>query len=190
MKDYMRIHIFLALVLVSVCIVCGCTSPSAEDNSYYEGITEKTETFWYPKVTFDDAMLALDIFSARGVLDTEGIAIYQVNGVDVDINGDASAWILGIRRNGEISLLIYSAEAWREYEWSEPLPAPEIDLNRTISPGELFEKQRVLIEDAMLEIDVADADLELTDNKYTIAFRSKTESRILSFSADTGELIK
>ena len=157
-------HYILVLVLVSLCLICGCTSSPTGAGDSSGSIHEITDFDSQVKYTFEEAMDDIDYLVNTGVLAGENVTVYQINGAGVDVNGSATSWILGIREKGEVLLLTYGKEGWDTTPWIGPLPEVEIDLDTLVSPTVLYETQRGIIEDKMNQTEVSHTDVMVTKN--------------------------
>ena len=188
-----RMHLYIAVCALSIlCLLCGCLGNSTVAPTPAEGgIRDSTIYSFENEATFDAALTQLERQIARGEIEGENISVRQVNGVDLNISAYARSWIIGRETAEGSSLLIYNPrEGWREEPWMVPLPEEEIKLDEIVSPTELYAGNEQVIGDAMAAANVTKTDLELSGMNYTVIVRSSTNISILSFYADTGEMVE
>ena len=188
-----RMHLYIAVCALSIlCLLCGCLGNSTVAPTPAEGgIKDSTIYSFENEATFDAALTQLERQIARGEIEGENISVRQVNGVDLNISAYARSWIIGRETAEGSSLLIYNPrEGWREEPWMVPLPEEEIKLDEIVSPTELYAGNEQVIGDAMAAANVTKTDLELSGMNYTVIVRSSTNISILSFYADTGEMVE
>jgi hypothetical protein len=188
-----RMHLYIAVCALSIlCLLCGCLGNSTVAPTPAEGgIKDSTIYSFENEATFDAALTQLERQIARGEIEGENISVRQVNGVDLNISAYARSWIIGRETAEGSSLLIYNPrEGWREEPWMVPLPEEEIKLDEIVSPTELYAGNEQVIGEAMAAANVTKTDLELSGMNYTVIVRSSTNISILSFYADTGEMVE
>jgi hypothetical protein len=188
-----RMHLYIAVCALSIlCLLCGCLGNSTVAPTPAEGgIRDSTIYSFENEATFDAALTQLERQIARGEIEGENISVRQVNGVDLNISAYARSWIIGRETAEGSSLLIYNPrEGWREEPWMVPFPEEEIKLDEIVSPTELYAGNEQVIGEAMAAANVTKTDLELSGMNYTVIVRSSTNISILSFYADTGEMVE
>jgi uncharacterized protein YbbC (DUF1343 family) len=181
-------HYIFVLLLVPLCLICGCSSPPIDGGNSGSIHGLNNSSFEY-RDSFENAMEDLAYYAEKGFISIDGMTLYQINGAGVDIHGNATSWILGIRQNEEAGQLIYGENGWRSAAWVGPLAEAEIDLNTTISPTTLFKNQQSAIGEMMDELNVSVTDVVAAENQYTIIFTSEGTISKLQFDSTTGDMI-
>ena len=205
--------ILIIFILLTIAGICGCITIKEVDYEQYL----KDSSFYRPSLTptptapvtgeqgtepsgeiipnedgktLDQAMEDLEIQNAEGLIEAENMTIYQVMGTGVGIEGHADSWIIGGREEGESILYSYDYySGWNKMSWPGPLTEEEVNLEKIISPQDLYSKNSAIISEKYRNSGVTYSDLFLKDGVYTIAIRDGTKITELKFNADTGELI-
>ncbi len=137
----------------------------------------------------DEALATLDTWQADHSLNGLATAVHRVEGIDLGSDGRARSWVLGVSQ-GDIPIwLVYGREGMQELSLSAPLPADEIAFDDVVMPGELYGRNRAVIEDALRRHGTGVGDLTLTGAEYVLTIRSGAEFETLEFLAATGEVI-
>jgi len=185
------IPIVFALVALFILSLCsGCTSqPSVNQPSTQNaGLVQISDES--PYISFDDAHKTLMEYRPDPANKTSGITtIYYIHGTNVDLSGNASNWIFGVRYSGGTELLSYDRSGIVKIPWNAPTLAEEINLERIVSPGSLFSKNTAVIAGNPVQANPERRDLDLMRGIYTLTSTSASGERILTFNAATGELI-
>lgn len=192
MMRNMRLQVLMILFLGIFCLFGGCTQDATQtiEAPPDGGISEITPYSADQRSNFEEARAELELANARGLLNTDNMTIHHINGVNVDINGSAESWVLGVARGENFSLLIFnSRNGWREEPWPFPLEEQALLIDLVLSPTDLYAHQQDLIMREMIAQNVSASDLELNENTYTVLIRSSTNISILMFNAETGELV-
>ncbi len=177
-------------VLILVCasvLVCGCTD--APPPATGGGIVDIAPAGVRQTYTLEDALLELDVWHVEGLINITGMTVYRIQGVNVDMDGRATSWILGAEQANESVWLVYGDAGWREITLRAPLPGQEIVMAEVLPPEDLFAAQEERIRAAMAGHGVDTADLALADGIYTVTVRSESGLETLAFRADTGEVL-
>ncbi|HDR72871.1 MAG TPA: hypothetical protein ENN85_03005 [Methanoculleus sp.] len=182
---------FLVLIIVALCFMCGCiTAPAAESTLEGEGITDITLPAEVYRVTLGYALDDLAFAQSEGFLPAENMAIHQINGAGVELDGTATVWILGATtRDNATALLVYDAYAWKAYSWPEQFGTPAIDMDAIMSPEDLFAAQGETMQELLEISEATEISLELIDGVYRVYARNGARMSDLSFDAESGELI-
>ncbi|HVP25216.1 MAG TPA: hypothetical protein VMS81_04470 [Methanomicrobiales archaeon] len=186
----------LLLLLLILSLFSGCTigkssgtgqaGPQTQSSSTQgiEDITARNP----PKVSLAGAMSSLAVAEKEGGIDLTGKAIHQVFGYGVDSAGLARTWVLGMEREGKTTLLAYNEGEWKELDMEIRLPASEVKVQDLLSPEDIFRMNLNTIVKEMNRLKINESDLSLSDETYQVTIHSPTDSKILFFSAKTGEL--
>jgi hypothetical protein len=183
------------------CLLAGCSSPptgpspnhtvpatTAEPQVTGGGISDVTVEESPRLSKLADALHDLTSTTMPPEFNASELKVHQVNGIGVDRNGEAQMWVLGAYQ-GVSTLLIYTDGEWRMVEWQGTLPSEEIDLSAIILPDVLYGNQSSLLEQALTRHNTGTSNLEIVGNTYTITVTSSGTITILSFNAQTGELL-
>lgn len=203
--------ILIIFIILAIVGICGCITIKEVDYEQYL----KDSNFYRPSLTptpteggtgsgqmteippnrdgklLNTAIDELNMLNSEGLLgiDTGNLTFYQVIGTGVGIKGHADSWVFGTRQNGQNLLFSYGKWGWSDMSWPGPLTEEKIDLEKIISPEDLFSKNSDVITRGYMEANVSYSDLFLRDGVYTIAIRDGKKIIELKFKADTGELI-
>jgi hypothetical protein len=185
------IPIVFALVALFILSLCSGCATQSEPNQTYQangGFAMVSEGSSF--ISFDVAHTKL--LNYRPDPENESIdvkTVYYIHGTNVDDSGNASGWIFGVRHTGKTELLAYDRSGWKKIPWSAPYGLEEIDLDRIVSPGMLFNRNTGAILGNPSQTIPDRRDLELMQGIYTLTI-SGSKDRILTFNATTGELIR
>ena len=171
------------------CTACGCLGPSPPPDDGGEGITPVNEAEPQGPRTLTGALADLDLLLAEGRLNLTNTTLHQVIGTGVDLDGRASAWILGLRDGGEVRWLTFGISGWKEVKLAAPLPAEEVLFDGVLSPEALLAAENRVLAPVMERLGADTVDLALGEGVYTVTVRSDTGMETLLFRADTGEVI-
>ena len=181
---------WMVITVILCCCACACiTGTSPEGSSSGISVVDKTPRDEPGKIPLELAMGELDWYSPSDSSIGNNKTIHQVHGSGVDLQGNASSWVLGVR-DGEMSyLLIYGQNGWRQVAWGEPFTSPRISFNATITPNHLYEQNQGIIGDALKKGNVTESDIDLSDDIYTVTVRSSVGIALIGFNSTTGELL-
>ena len=196
-----NIPIILALLGLLILILCSaCVSqppvnqtlanqtPADRTSRQDGGLVQVSEGS--SAISFDEAQQNLREYRPDPANESTGIsAIYYIHGTNVDVFGNASSWIFGVRYSGGTALLSYDRGGWTEIPWNASLISEEIDAERIVSPASLFVKNNAVILSNPSPTNPERRDLDLIRGIYTLTIVSGSKDRILTFNATTGELI-
>jgi hypothetical protein len=113
----------------------------------------------------------------------ETISVLFIQGVSVDISGNARMWVFGVRTSNGTQLRTYDPSGWTYIPLDDPSSSVEINLDHIISPGALFEKNREAVFGPS-PMDTERREIELKNGNYSVS-RIGTPG-IKRFDATTG----
>jgi hypothetical protein len=193
-KSIPIVFALVALFILSLCSACmsqtsanqSTVNQSSGQNAGLVQISDES-----PSISFDDAHKNLMDYHPDPANKTTGInTIYYIHGTNVDLLGNASSWIFGVRHSGGTELLSYDRSGWVKIPWNVPTPPEEINFEKIESPGSLFSKNSAVIVGNPAQANPERRDLDLMRGIYTLTSTSASGERILTFNATTGELIR
>jgi hypothetical protein len=195
MASRVRYAGLLLLLLLILSFFSGCTTGQSsskvqggtQNPSSPQGIEDITARN-PPKVSLSGAMSSLAVAEKEGGIDLTGKTIRQVFGYGVDSSGLARTWVLGMEREGKTTLLAYNEGEWKELDMAIRLPASEVKVKDLLSPEDIYRMNLNTIVKEMTRLKINESDLSLSEETYQVTIHSPTESKILFFSAKTGEL--
>lgn len=179
---------FAVLMLLGLILGAGCSAPSpagqtapAPNGTPVSGFTRiSPET---GSVPFDEAYRNLRQYPPEAPdISSRTMPVYYIHGTDIDLTGNASAWIFGVRSAGETVLLSYSGGGWQRIPWNVSLGGDGIDMEKIVTPDRLFSQNS-----AALEGTAGRRDLDFTRGDYTLTSMSGSTERVLTFNATTGK---
>jgi hypothetical protein len=187
--------IFAILGLLSLILCSACVSqppanqtPANQMSQQDGGLVQISEGS--PSISFDEAQHNLIVYSPDPANESTDIkTIYYIHGTNLDVTGNASSWIFGVRYSGGTALLSYDRGGWIQIPWNASLISEEIDFERIVSPGRLFSQNNAIIFSNTSPTNPERRDLDLIRGIYTLTITSSSKDRILTFNANTGELI-
>jgi len=187
-KSIPMIFAILALFVLSLCSACVTQPPENQTSQQNTGFSQISEGS--PSISFDVAQQNLRDYRPDPTNESTGIiAIYYIHGTNVDVSGNASSWIFGVRHSGGTELLAYDRSGWITIPWNVSLLSEEIAVDRIVSPGNLFSQNNaVILTNPSMAIPER-RDLDLIWGVYTLTITSGSTDRILTFNATTGNLI-
>ena len=97
--------IFAILMLISLILCSACVSqpPANQTSQQNVGLTQVSEGS--PSISFDVAQQNLIEYRPDPTNESAGIkTIYYIHGTNLDVSGDASSWIFGVRHSGGTGL--------------------------------------------------------------------------------------
>lgn len=183
---------FWMVITVILCYsVCACITDTPSEGSTPSPtiVADKTPRDEPGKIPLEQALGELEGYSPSGSSEGNSRTIHHVHGSGLDLHGNASSWVLGIREGDVHYLLVYSQKEWRQLAWGEPFLSSVLSLNTTILPTGLYEQNREVIVDAMMKGNVTESDIDLADGVYIINIRSNSGIALLKFNSTTGELV-
>ena len=127
------------------------------------------------------------------LLETKGIApiitIHYIRGNNIDTDGRATKWAVGIRYENQSALLYYDVSGWQRIPWQGEFPGQEIRNGSFTPPKDLVRKNiGILFGSTPLQKDQIQL-LELGNGIYTVTLNRQDRQQILLFDATTGALI-
>ena len=169
------------------CAACGCLGAAPLPTG--GGITPIDLPEPPAVSTLADALAELDLLGAEGGLNVAGASVHQVLGTDVEIDGQAASWALGLQDGEEVRWLTYGPAGWQEISLPAPLPAGEVRIADILSPEDLLRGREDMFRPVMERLGADTVDLALAEGVYSVTIRSDAGIETLSFEADTGEVI-
>jgi hypothetical protein len=155
-----------------------------------DGLKVITVTAESPFISFDVALQNLREYQPDSGNEATTIeTIYTIYGTNIDGSGNATSWIFGVRHSGGTERLAYDRSGWVKIPWNAPLNSEEIDIDRIVSPNNLFRQNSAVIHSNPSPTNPERRDLDLTRGIYTLTITSGSKERILMFNATTGVLI-
>jgi len=180
--------IFVISTLVVLVLCSACVLPGSEKPVVNQGFSQVSTQEISNYISFAEARQKFeDYLNING--SAEKLSVYYIFSRDVDISGNATTWLFGVRKSTGTELLMYDRAGWKIIPWSATLPSKEIILNQVVSPNTLFIKNNDEIFSASSASVQERRDLVLKDGLYTLTITSGSTSRILTFNATTGALI-
>jgi hypothetical protein len=203
---------FTLLLVLASCFIAGCSSlpfsgtptPTETPKNVNVGLTGNDNSVTAQRYQFDEAVAGL--FSADSVVmwnDTpvnasqENVSpgnaypekhIKYIRGADLDENGDASSWTFVVDHGNQFSFVTYGSKGTTISNSPGNIERTEIFLNQTITPRELFEKNRAVIFNTTWSGTAVSWDLSLGGGNYIVTISGSGAPRILIFDAKTGAL--
>ncbi|TAJ45386.1 hypothetical protein [Methanofollis fontis] len=172
-------------ILLLVTMTGGCTSepgaPAAPSGAGIEDITQEAPD---EAIDLAEALAELDMLAAEGMENITDMTIHTITGTGVTADGTAPTWIMGVRKEGETHMLVYSGNGWSGVAWTAPLPEGEIDPETVLMPADLYRIQKEEI-GGLGET----TDLTLEEGVYTVRGHA-TRPGTLRFDALTGEVLQ
>jgi hypothetical protein len=187
-RNIPTIFAILSLLSLILCSACVSQPPANQTSQHNIGLAQISEGS--PYISFDVAQQNLMEYRPDPTNESTAIkTIYYIHGTKVDVSGNASSWIFGVRNSGGTELLAYD-RSWIKIPWSAPPLSEEIDLDKIVSPGSLFSQNNAVILSNPSPTNPERRDLELLRGIYILTITSGSKDSILTFNATTGELIK
>ena len=174
-----------AILLLSILVLCtGCVMPGSEKPVVNVGLSQVTTPEISPYISFEEAKQKFEDYNGA-----EKLPVYYIFSRDVDISGNATTWLFGVRQGTGTKLLMYDRTGWKTIPWNATLPSEEIMLNQGVSPGTLFSQNKQVILSTSSPSIPERRDLVLKQGMYTLTINSGSASRTLMFNSTTGVLI-
>ena len=187
-RNIQAIFAISALIILILCSACILQSSPDKTSLQNVGLAQVTEES--PYISFNAARQNLAEYRPDPANESTAIkTIYYIHGTNLDVSGNASSWIFGVRYTGGTELLAYDRSGWIKIPWNAPPLSQEIDVDKIVSPGSLFSQNSAVILSTSSPANPERRDLELIRGAYTLTITSGSKDRILTFNATTGELI-
>jgi len=180
-----------AILLLTILVLCsGCVMPGSEKPVVNGGLSQITVAAETSRISFEDAHQKLKDYEMNVLNESANVkTIYYIHANDVDESGNASRWVFGVKNTTTTELLIYNGKAWTVTPWIiTTLPSENIG-DQTVSPGNLFTKNKAVIQSTQSSDIPERRDLELQNGIYKLTMYSGNTNRVLMFNATTGALI-
>ncbi len=175
-----RLILISAVMLIAACLFGACVGmPLQPDGS--PAPADETSSQGFVREDLGAALALLDAYMEES--GAGGTCIALIQGVDVDISGNARTWLIGARSGNETRWYIYSDGTWKMMNWHAPVPAPTISLNETALPSEVYAEHHAEISGIMEEMETDRSDLRLTAEGYRITIRNATDIADLQYDA-------
>jgi hypothetical protein len=184
--------IFVISALVALVLCSACVFPSFEEQKIQDGgpvqVAVPVES---SRISFDVALQNLKNYQEDSSKGSESVKrIYYILAKDVDGSGNAISWVFGVNYGTGNKLLIYEKNGWTIFSKSNTtLPSNEIDVDRIISPTNLFSNNKDTILSIASSANPEMRDLELQQGNYTLTLYTGNTTKILAFNAYTGMVI-
>jgi hypothetical protein len=185
-------EVLILLVLYIICAVCGCLDAPASQPvapPLGGGITPIDAYGLQQTFTLDQALEELDLFTAESGAHGSEPVIRQVLGANVDADGRATTWVLGVQEGTEVRWLAFGATGWRGITLRAPLPSGAVAIAGITPPEDLLSLQEGLLGPAMTQLGADTVDLALAEGRYTITIRSDSGMETYLFRAENGEVL-
>jgi len=169
-----------AVMLIAACFFGACVDTPPQPDE----IPAQADENLSPGYIREDLGVALALLDAY--LEESGageIGIAMIQGMDVNLIGNARTWLIGAYSGTETRWYIYSDEIWKTMNWPAPVPASIISLNETALPSEVYTENNAVIRGIMEEMGTDKSDLELTAEGYWITIRNATDIADLHYDA-------
>jgi len=187
-KSIPMIFAILALSILILCSACVSQPPTNQTSEQNVGLAQISESS--PNISFDVAHQNLREYQPDPTNESTGIkTVYYIHGTNVDVSGNATSWIFGVRHTAGTELLAYDRGGWIKIPWNAPPLSEEIAIDKIVSPGRLFSQNNAVILSKSSPTNPERRDLELIQGIYTLTITSGSKDRILTFNTTTGELI-
>ncbi|NLM28861.1 MAG: hypothetical protein GX216_00305 [Methanomicrobiales archaeon] len=176
------------VLLAAVCLIGGCLGAPAP-LSTGGGITPIDLPEPPGAYTLTEALLELDLLGAEGGLNVTGTTVHQVLASGVDLDGQATSWVLGLRDGEEVRWLAFGITGWKEITLPAPLPAEEVDITAIIPPEDLLRSQDEVLSPVMNRLGADTVEIALAEGVYSVTIHSDAGLESFVFQADSGEVI-
>jgi hypothetical protein len=196
-----RSHIFALLLtlvviwLVSVTYLVGTpvtTKPLVNTQTIIKpdvGIIPVPDTGQPQPITLEYVVeqIPSSLIETKGI--TPNITIHYIRGNNIDTEGRATKWVVGIRYENQNALLYYDVSGWQRIPWMGEFPMQEIRIGSFTPPKDLVRiNSGILFGSTPLQKDQIQL-LELGNGIYTVTLNRQDTQHILLFDATTGALI-
>jgi len=195
--------VFIIALLMTISLFSGCVFPSAPVNQTPEippvnatptidiGLVPVERTPDQAYISFAEAkenlvqseLLSLDIFP-------KPTRILFIQGGNLDKSGNALHWVFGVHKGDINELRVYDRSGWSIIPWNGAISGEDIDLDRVVSPRDLFNQSTIQNLESTSSAIPVQRDIELKNGIYTIAITSGSTSQVLMFNATTGAAIE
>ena len=180
--------VLLCILIISTLLFTGC-STSRENGSEIpqgEGFTDITPREDLDRISLSDALSAFENPDGSGVQGSLPLNIYYIRGESIDSNASARGWAIGALKDGEPVLYIYTPQGQYIMKYNGKLPSQEIDIEKVLTPEDLFKQRPLLIQD-LTEGGTQDiTTLELREGSYIMTHLSERKARVFYFDAVSG----
>lgn len=177
-KKYLIIGFLFFFVFSSCCISNNSESKSTNPvGEAFKDVTEEPSRY----VSLDEAIGELNLTHK------ESSTIHYIRGQNVDSNGWAKEWIIGVKQKPITNYFFtYSGQGSSEVSWKSWMPENELNLNNILSPDELFKNHSSTLLPYYENGNFSHANLEIIDKEYRIEFNIGESQVTLCFDSQTG----
>jgi hypothetical protein len=209
---------FTLLLVLGGCFIAGCSSlpfsgtptPTETPQKVNAGLTGHENSIATQRYQFDEVVAGLSSPDTAAMWNdtSEGVSLENVTqenvsqktvspekhinyirGANLDENGDATSWTFVVDHGDQFSIVTYNNQGMIASNSPGTIQRTEIFIDRIITPGKLFEKNRAVIFNTTRTGTSVTRDLSLSGGNYTITISSGHGTpRILTFDAITGVL--
>lgn len=172
--------LFIVGFFILTCCSPGCISISKGSQS--ENIIGKgfTETSIEP-IHFSGLSEAIDTIA---LYQNTNYSIRYIRGENLDLNGLAQRWIIGIKTQSTSNFIIYENSGITIIPWKSWMPKQEIIVEKILTPDELLKSQSLIISN--VGDNSTQTNLEIFDEDYHISFISGKSVETLCFDTIKG----
>lgn len=177
-KKFLIIGFIFFIVFSSCCVSNYSESkPASSNGEVFKDVTKDPNRY----VSLDEAIGQLN-FTHK-----EYSAIHYIRGQNVDSNGWAQEWIIGVKQKPITNyFFVYSDQGSSVVSWKSWIPEHEINLNSILSPDELFKNHSSRLLSYYENSNFSHANLEIIDKEYHITFESGESQVTFCFDSQTG----
>jgi len=183
---------FLCILVIGTLLGAGCTSspgkvPGGPQQSVTPTLLSRDSV---GLVSLADAIAAMNSDNATGSNASIPLQIRYIRGVDLQPQGLAREWIIGVTRRNESFFFTYTARGGSRVSWPMKLSYRDININQIVTPDTLLQSHRLFIQDVTRNGAVPIAELELIDGIYSLTVGNETNSQLFRYDAVTGKEIQ
>lgn len=177
-KKYLIIGFLFFFVFSSCCVSNYSESkPISPVGEGFKDVTEEPRHY----VSLDEAIGDLNLTHK------ESSTIHYIRGQNVDSNGWAQEWIIGVKQKPITNYFyIYSGQGSSIASWKSWMPENEINLKNILSPDDLFNNHHSKLLTYYENGSFSHATLEIIGKEYYIAFNLGESQVTLCFDSQTG----
>lgn len=170
---------FIFFFVFSSCCVSKYSesNPSSPNGEVFRDVTKEPNRY----ISLDEAIGQLN-FTHK-----EYSAIHYICGQNVDSNGWAQEWIIGVKQKPITNyFFVYTDQGSSVVPWKSWIPVNEIFMNEILTPDELFKIHSSKLLPYFENGNISNTNLEIIDKEYHIIFESSESQVTLCFDSQTG----